>query len=63
MRYPSLLKGRPGSGKQPMSLQLTSGSGERTLGEAALRLNWRRKNVILLSYSYCIAGTLKPTDI
>ena len=31
-------------------------------GEAALRLNWRCKNVTLLSYSYCITGTLKPTD-
>lgn len=30
MRYPSLLKGRPCLRKQPMSLQLTSGSGGRT---------------------------------
>ena len=62
MRYPSLLKGRPGSGKQPMSLQLTSGSGEQTFSEVALRLNRRTQNLTLLSYSYCITGTSKPAD-
>ena len=62
MRYPSLLKGRPGSGKQPMSLQLTSGSGGRTLREATLRLNKEEKSLTLLSYSYCITGTSKPAD-
>ena len=62
MRYPSLLKGRPGSGKQPMSLQLTSGSGGRTFCEAALRLNWRDENLTMLSYSYCITGIPKPAD-
>ena len=62
MRYPSLLKGRPGSGKQPMSLQLTSGSGEQTKNEAALWLNQEVENLTLLSYSYCITGTSKPAD-
>jgi len=51
------------SGKQPMSLQLTPGSGERTFREAALRLNWRWENLTLLSYSYCITGISKPADI
>ena len=43
-----------------MSLQLTSGSGKQTHFEAALRLNWRSKNLTLLSYSYCITGISKP---
>ena len=43
-----------------MSLQLTSGSGERTPLEAALRLNRENKSLTLLSYSYCITGTSKP---
>ena len=60
MRQPSLLKGGLTSGKQPMSLQLTSGSGERTFREAAFRLNWRLENLTLLSYSYCITGISKP---
>ena len=60
MRQPSLLKGSLSSGKQPMSLQLTSGSGERTLYEAAFRLNWSNMNLTLLSYSYCITGISKP---
>ena len=46
-----------------MSLQLTSGSGERTCDEAALWLNEEPENLTLLSYSYCIMGTLKPADI
>ena len=62
MRYPSLLKGGSCSGKQPMSLQLTSGSGERTFREAALRFNGRFQNLTLLSYSYCIMGISKPAD-
>ncbi len=37
-----------------MSLQLTSGSGEQTFYEAALRLNQEAKILPLLSYSYCI---------
>ena len=45
-----------------MSLQLTSGSGELTLIEAALRLNQGGKNLTLLSYSYCITGISKPAD-
>ena len=49
-------------GKQLMSMQLTSGSGERTFLEAAFRLNWRNKNSTLLSYSYCITGMSKPAD-
>ena len=56
-------KGGLSSGKQPMSLQLTSGSGERTYFEAAFWLNWRNKNLSLLSYSYCITGIPKPADI
>ena len=63
MRYPSLQKGGLTSGKQPMSLQLTSGSGGRTFLEVALRLNWRHQNLTLLSYSYCITGISKPADI
>ena len=62
MRYPLLLKGGLTSGKQPMSLQLTSGTGERTYGEAAFRLNWRNQSLALLSYSYCITGIPKPAD-
>ena len=50
------------SGKQPMSLQLTSGSGEQTKNEAALWLNQEVENLTLLSYSYCITGTSKPAD-
>ena len=46
-----------------MSLQLTSGSGEQTFSEVALRLNRRTQNLTLLSYSYCITGTSKPADI
>ena len=45
-----------------MSLQLTSGSGEQTFSEVALRLNRRTQNLTLLSYSYCITGTSKPAD-
>ena len=48
--------------KQPMSLQLTSGSGEQTKNEAALWLNQEVENLTLLSYSYCITGTSKPAD-
>ena len=48
------------SGKQPMSLQLTSGSGERTYSEAAFQAQLEKsKNLPLLSYSYCITGILK----
>jgi len=47
MRYPSLQKGGPGSGKQLMSLQLTSGSGERTFNEAAFQLNEEKENLTL----------------
>ena len=49
-------------GKQLMSMQLTSGLGERTFMEATLRLNQEGKNLTLLSYSYCITGIPKPTD-
>lgn len=45
MRNPSLQKGGLTSGKQPMSVELTSGTGERTFYEAALRLNRRRKEL------------------
>lgn len=62
MRQPSLLKGGLASGKQPMSLQLTSGSGKLTYFEAALRLNQEVENLTLLSYSYCITGIPKPAD-
>jgi len=53
---PSLQKGDLADGKQLMSMQLTSGSGGQTFNEAALRLNRRKKNLALLSYSYCITG-------
>nr|DAF81448.1 MAG TPA: hypothetical protein [Caudoviricetes sp.] len=46
-----------------MSLQLTSGSGERTFHEATFRFNGRFQNLTLLSYSYCIMGISKPADI
>jgi hypothetical protein len=49
-------------GKQLMSMQLTSGSGERTFQEATFRLNQERENLTLLSYSYCITGISKPAD-
>jgi len=39
-----------------MSLQLTSGSGERTPSEAAFQLDKVIENLTLLSYSYCITG-------
>ena len=45
-----------------LSLQLTSGSGELTKNEAALRLNRWDKSLTLLSYSYCITGISKPAD-
>ena len=45
-----------------MSSQLTSGSGELTYFEAALRLNQEDENLTLLSYSHCITGTSKPAD-
>jgi len=45
-----------------MSLQLTSGSGELTYFEAALRLNQEGENLTLLSYSYCITGISQPAD-
>jgi len=45
-----------------MSLQLTSGSGEQTFSEVALRLNRRTQNLTLLSYSYCITGISEPAD-
>ncbi len=38
---PHCKKGGLVPGKQPMSLQLTSGSGELTIYEAAFGLNWR----------------------
>ena len=57
---PHCRKGGLDFGKQPMSLQLTSGSGGRTFNEAALWLNEEQKNLTLLSYSYCITGISKP---
>ena len=60
---PHCEKGGLTSGKQPMSLQLTSGSGERTCLEAALQLNQEVENLTLLSFSYCITGISKPVDI
>ena len=43
-----------------MSLQLTSGPGELTFYEAALRRNQENENLSLLSYSYCTTGILLP---
>ena len=60
MRYPSLQKGGLTSGKQPMSLQLTSGSGEPTPYEVTFQSNKVMENLTLLSYSYCITGISKP---
>jgi len=45
-----------------MSLQLTSGLGEQTFVETALRLNQEEENLTLLSYNYCITGISKPAD-
>ena len=59
---PHCWKGGLVPGKQPMSLQLTSGSGEQTFFEAALRPNRSWLNLTLLSYSYCITGISKPAD-
>ena len=60
MRNPSLQKGGLTSGKQPMSVELTSGTGERTYYEAALRLNRRRKSLTLPTYQHYITGIQKP---
>ena len=63
MRKLSLQKSGPASGKQPVCLQQTSGSGELTFLEAAFRLYWRNKNLTLLSYSYYIMGILKSASL
>ena len=49
MRKPLLQEGGSVSGKQPVSLQQTSGSGELTLYAVALRLRKEEKNSALLS--------------
>ena len=63
MRKLSLQKSGPASGKQPVCLQQTSGSGELTLLAAALRLCRRLKNLTLLSYSNYIMGIQKPASL
>ena len=40
MRKPLLQKGGSASGKQPVSLQQTSGSGELTFYAATFRFRW-----------------------
>ena len=62
-KSPYCWKGGPVSGKQPVSWQLTSGSGEQTFHEAAFRLNGRNKLLTLLSYSYCTTGIPKPASV
>ena len=56
LRWKAVLhwKDSPAPNKQPVSWQLTSGSGERTIWVAAFRLYGRFENLSLLSYSYCI---------
>lgn len=44
MRKPLLPEGGSASGKQPVSLQQTSGSGELTSKAVAFRLRWRWQN-------------------
>jgi hypothetical protein len=63
MRNPSLQQGDLSSGKQPMSVELTSGTGERTFDEAAFRLNWRNKSLTLPTLQHSITGILKPVDL
>ena len=63
MRYPSLLKGGLTSGKQPMSVELTSGTGERTSHEATLRLDEEKTNFTLPTLQHCITGIRKPADV
>jgi len=49
-------------GKQLMSLQLTSGSGERTPYEVAFRLNKVEWNLTLPTCRHYITGISKPVD-
>ena len=64
MRYPSLLKGRPYLRQTANEFAANFRSrGDRLYYEAALRLDQEDKSLTLLSYSYCIMGTLKPADI
>ena len=49
MRKSLLPEGGSASGKQPVSLQQTSGSGELTFHAAALRFRKEEKNSALLS--------------
>ena len=63
MRNPSLQQGGLTSGKQPMSVELTSGTGERTFYEAALRLNRRYKSLTLPTLQHYITGIQKPADL
>lgn len=62
MRNPSLQQGCLTSGKQPMSVELTSGTGERTDCEVALRLNVEGSNLTLPTLQHCITGIRKPAD-
>ena len=61
--YSMIEKSDQDSGKQPLSMQLTSGSGEQTFHEVAMRLNKVTEYFALLSYSYCITVIQKPADI
>ena len=63
MRKLSLQKSGPASGKQPVCLQQTSGSGELTFLAAAFRLRWGNKNFTLLSYSDYIMGIPKSASL
>ena len=62
MRNPSLQQGDLTSGKQPMSVELTSGTGERTLHEAAFRLNKEQSNLTLPTRQHSITGIQKPVN-
>lgn len=62
MRNPSLQQGGLTSGKQPMSVELTSGTEERTFYEAALRLNRSDKSLSLPTLQHYITGIRKPAD-
>ena len=60
MRQPSLLKGRPCLRQTANEFAANFRLRERTLYEAAFRLNWRNMNLTLLSHSYCITGISEP---
>ena len=62
MRTP-LLKGRPGSNKQPAGLKLTSMSGRQTFYEVPLRANRGKRSLYLIdTKANYIMDINKPID-